>query len=78
MNTALSYSVVLTRETDGRWIAEVQGLLAAPVYGGTRKEAIARANTLTLRVVAERIEHGELSAASALSVNLTPVDEVPA
>lgn len=46
-------------EEDGRWIAEVAGLAGVMAYGATRDEAIARAEALALRVMAERIEHGE-------------------
>lgn len=47
------------REDDGRWIAEVPELPGALVYGATADEAMARAEVLALRVVAERIEQGE-------------------
>ena len=47
------------REDDGRWIADVPDLPGVVVYGATRAEAIARVEALALRVIAERIEHGE-------------------
>ena len=47
------------REDDGRWIAEVPELPGVLAYGTTRPEAIARAETPALRVLADRIEHGE-------------------
>jgi predicted RNase H-like HicB family nuclease len=47
------------QETDDRWIAEVPEIPGAMAYGGTKVEAIARAEALALRVIAERIEHGE-------------------
>ena len=47
------------REDDGRWIAEVPALSGALVYGKTREEAIAKVQALALRVLADRIEHGE-------------------
>jgi predicted RNase H-like HicB family nuclease len=46
-------------EEDGRWIAEVQEIPGALAYGLTRDEAIARVKALTLRVVADRLDHGE-------------------
>ena len=53
----------LTLETeqddDGRWIAEVPQLPGVLAYGGTRDEAMARAEVLALRVLAEQLEHGE-------------------
>ncbi len=46
-------------EVDGRWLAEVPELPGVMAYGSTRDEALARAETLALRVIAEKIEHGE-------------------
>ena len=53
------FIIEVERETDGRWIAEVTSLPGAMAYGKTRKEAVARAQVLALRVLADRIEHGE-------------------
>jgi predicted RNase H-like HicB family nuclease len=47
------------QEVDGRWIAEVPEIPGALAYGNTRDEAIAKAEALALRALAERIEHGE-------------------
>ena len=52
--------VEIEREDDGRWIAEVPDLLGVMVYGTTRQEAIARAEALALRVIADRLDHGEV------------------
>lgn len=52
-------TVEIEREADGRWISEVPDLPGVMVYGQTRQEAIARAQTLALRVIADRLEHGE-------------------
>ena len=46
-------------EDDGRWIAEIIEIPGAMQYGQSRTEAIARAEALALRVLAERIESGE-------------------
>ncbi len=46
-------------EEDGRWLAEVPELPGVLAYGSTEREAIARAEALALRVLAERLEHGE-------------------
>lgn len=51
--------IEIETEEDGRWIAEVPELSGVIVYGETRGEAIARAQALALRVIADRIEHGE-------------------
>ena len=47
------------READGRWLAEVVEISGALTYGATREAAIAHAQALALRVLAERLEHGE-------------------
>ena len=52
-------TVEIEREEDGRWIAEVMELPGALVYGSTREEAIAAAQALALRVLADKLEHGE-------------------
>ena len=51
--------IEVDREVDGRWIAEAMTLPGVIVYGETREEAIARVEALALRVLADRIEHGE-------------------
>ena len=47
------------REDDGRWIAEVPDLKGVLAYGASRDQAIAHAQALALRVLADRLEHGE-------------------
>lgn len=47
----------LTLETDGRWLAEVPELPGVLTYGETREKAIANAEALALRVIAERLEN---------------------
>ena len=49
----------IDREQDGRWIAEIPELPGVMKYGDTREETIAQTEALALRVLAERIEHGE-------------------
>lgn len=50
------YKVETELETDGRWIAEVLDLPGVMAYGSTEKEAVASAQALALRVLADRIE----------------------
>ena len=57
----MRFAVEIEQEVDGRWIAEIPQIPGAMAYGSTREEAIARAEALGLRVLAERIEHGESS-----------------
>jgi len=52
-------TIELGREEDGRWIAEVQELPGVLVYGATRDEALSRVKALALRVLADRLDHGE-------------------
>jgi predicted RNase H-like HicB family nuclease len=51
--------IELDREDDGRWIAEIPELPGVMVYGSTRDAAISKAKALALRVLADRLEHGE-------------------
>jgi predicted RNase H-like HicB family nuclease len=57
MGTRLT--IEIEREDDGRFIAEVPELPGTMVYGQTREEATARVQALALRVLADRLEHGE-------------------
>ncbi len=55
----MEFTIETEEESDGRWIAEVGALSGVMAYGTTRDEARFRAQALALRVVAERLEHGE-------------------
>ena len=55
----MQYTIEVAREEDGRWITEVPELPGVLSYGESREEAIIRAQALALRVMADRIEHGE-------------------
>jgi predicted RNase H-like HicB family nuclease len=52
-------TIEVEREEDGRWIAEVADLPGVLAYGQTRQEALERVQALSLRVLADRLEHGE-------------------
>lgn len=52
-------TIEIERETDGRWLAEIPGLPGVLAYGASRAEARTKATALALRVIADRIEHGE-------------------
>ncbi len=52
-------NIELEREIDGRWIAEVPDLPGVMAYGQSREEAITKVEALALRVLADRLEHGE-------------------
>jgi len=51
--------IELEKEEDGRWIAEIPELPGVMAYGNSRNEAISKAEALALRVLADRLEHGE-------------------
>ena len=51
--------VEIEKEVDGRWIAEIEALPGVMAYGKTSEEAQAKVQALALRVLADRIEHGE-------------------
>lgn len=55
----MQFTIETEQEEDGRWIAEVVELPGVMKYGPTRDNAIAQAEALALRVLAERIEAGE-------------------
>jgi predicted RNase H-like HicB family nuclease len=55
----MNLSIESEREDDGRWLAEVPQLPGVMAYGSSRDEALSRAQVLALRVLAERLEHGE-------------------
>lgn len=55
----MNLSIEREREDDGRWIAEVPDFAGVLAYGATRDEALARAEALALRVLAERLEQRE-------------------
>ncbi len=63
----MNYTIECDQEDDGRWLAEVLELPGVLTYGATKDEAIVKAETLALRVIAERLEQGE---ARPTSINI--------
>ena len=63
----MNFKIELEREEDGRCIAEVPELPGVLTYGKDRDDAIAHVQALALRVLADRLEHGE-AAPNLLSV----------
>jgi predicted RNase H-like HicB family nuclease len=55
----LPMQVEVEKEADDRWLAEVPVIPGAMAYGATREEAVAKVEALVLRVLAEKLEHGE-------------------
>jgi len=56
---SMKLTIEIEREDDERWLAEVPQLPGVMVYGETRDDAIRRVQVLALRVLADRLEHGE-------------------
>ena len=48
------------QEEDGRWIAEVIDIAGAMAYGTSREDALVKAAALAFRILADRLELGEL------------------
>jgi len=59
MVSLMSLPIEFEQEADGRWLAEVVDLPGVMAYGATSDEASAAALALALRVLADRVEHGE-------------------
>lgn len=53
----MDYSLQVEQEEDGRCLAEVPELPGALAYGASSDEATVRAETLALRIIAERLDH---------------------
>ncbi len=52
-------NIEIEHEENGRWIAEIPDLPGVMTYGQSREEAISKVKALALRVLADRLEHGE-------------------
>jgi predicted RNase H-like HicB family nuclease len=56
---AAMLKIEIEREQDSRWIGEAPELPGVLAYGETEAEARVKTTALALRVIADRIEHGE-------------------
>lgn len=54
------FTIEVEQEDDGRWIAEIQELSGAMVYGNTEQQAVTKVEALALRILADRLEHGDV------------------
>ena len=59
MGQLVNLGIEYETEEDGRIIAEIEALPGCLAYGGTKEEAARRVQALALRVIADKIEHGE-------------------
>jgi predicted RNase H-like HicB family nuclease len=55
----ITFKVEVEQEEDGRWLAEVLELPGVLAYGQSQDAAVSKVQALALRVVAERLDHGE-------------------
>jgi predicted RNase H-like HicB family nuclease len=65
----MTLTIELEQEADGRWIAEIPQLPGVLVYGDTQDRAAQLVRALAFRVLADRIEAGEVDADSVASVS---------
>ena len=65
----MNFTIECEEEVDGRWIAEIPQLPGVLCYGHTADEAMAKAEVLALRAMAERLEQHE-SRAVAINISL--------
>jgi predicted RNase H-like HicB family nuclease len=54
------FTIETEQEDDNRWIAEILEISGVLVYGNTQQQAITKAQSLALRVIADKLEHGEM------------------
>ena len=57
--TLESIPIVVGREEDGRWWADIESMPGVMAYGATRDSAVAAVRALALRVAADCIDPGE-------------------
>lgn len=55
----MNFTVEYEQEDDGRWLAEVKELPGVLTYGVDPDDAMAHAQALALRVIADRLDNGE-------------------
>jgi predicted RNase H-like HicB family nuclease len=65
----MQFQLECEREDDGRWLAEIAAIPGVLAYGASANEAMAKAEVLALRVLAEQLEHGE-ARPSNISISL--------
>jgi len=58
-STRFALAIEYFREEDGRWLADIAALPGVTAYGRTKKQATAAVQALALRLIADRLEHGE-------------------
>ncbi len=55
-----NYRLATEQEKDGRWLAEILDLPGVLAYGVTEQEAIAKAEAIAFRLIADRLEETKI------------------
>jgi len=55
----MAFQIEMEQEDDGRGFADIPQLPGTMAYGETGEESLSNVQALGLRVLADRIEHGE-------------------
>ncbi len=63
ISISTQFTIEVEQEDDGRWMAEILEIPGVLVYALTQKEAISNVQVLALRVIADKLEQGEISLA---------------
>jgi predicted RNase H-like HicB family nuclease len=59
LEVSMNFTLECEQEDDGRWIGAVPELPGVLAYGSSSADAMAKAEVLALRVIADRLENGE-------------------
>ena len=59
MEYGFSLAIEYFREEDSRWLADIPALPGVTSYGRTKRQATVAVQALALRLIADRLEHGE-------------------
>lgn len=57
----MNLTIEIEQEVDGRFLAEVINFPRVLAYGKSKEEAVARVQALAVRVLADKLEHREVT-----------------
>lgn len=69
MSNVESFKIELEQEDDGRWIGEIAALSGVIAYVSIREYALVAVQALALRVLADRLDHGEVAPDELMNVS---------
>jgi predicted RNase H-like HicB family nuclease len=61
ISISTQFTIEVEQENDNRWIAEILEIPGVLVYGLTQQDAISNVQSLALRVIADKLDRGEMS-----------------